>query len=377
MKLHESSDPTLDPAGLRVLQVIATTTGGTGAHVRMLTEHLVDAGAEVVLAGPQQAADQFRFDDVGARFASVPIGSLPHPRDALTVRRLRQLTRSADLVHAHSLRAGALAGLGISRQLPFVMTRHNLILATGARRRMHEALERYTARRAHVTMCVSADLVDAVRRAGGQDVRRTFVTAPSLPEPGLDRATVRADLDIGERPLVLAVGRLHDQKDYPTLIAAARRLRSMDPTPQFVIAGDGPARPHLERLIGDTPVRLLGESDDVPSLLQAADVLVLTSVWEAGSLAVQEGLRAGLPFVGTRVGAIPDLVADAGLLVRPHDDRALASQLKRVLEEPGLAKDLRDRALRRATTLPTDDDVVAQVLAAYSGAREAARRASP
>jgi glycosyltransferase involved in cell wall biosynthesis len=374
MRLHESSDPALDIAGLRIVQVVATTTGGTGAHVRMLTEHLVDAGAVVSVAAPQQAEDQFRFTAIGARFVPVPIGSLPHPRDARTLRRLRQLTRGSDIVHAHSLRAGALAGFAVPRPIPFVMTRHNLILATGASRRIHEGLERYTARRVHVTMCVSADLVDAVRAAGGEDVRRTFVTAPRMKEPKRDRDAVRADLGVGERPIVLAVGRLHGQKDYPTMIAAARRLADLDPRPQFLIAGEGPARAELEQLSAGAPVRLLGESDDIPSLLQAADVLVMTSVWEAGSLAVQEGLRAGLPFVGTRVGAIPDLVADAGLLVRPHDDRALASQIKRVLHEPGLAKDLRERALRRAAALPGDEDVVAQVLAAYSGAREAALR---
>jgi glycosyltransferase involved in cell wall biosynthesis len=375
MKLHEASDPALDVAGLRIVQVIATTTGGTGAHVKVLTERLVDAGARVMVIGPQQAEDQFRFAEIGATFQPTPIGSLPQPRDVITLRKLRRLTRRADLVHAHSLRAGTLAGLAISRQVPFVMTRHNLILATGRSRYVHEALERYTARRANVTMCVSADLVEAVRQAGGEDVRRTFVTAPRMREPRRDRETVRNDLGVDDEPVILAVGRLHGQKDYPTLIAAARRLSSMNPRPQFVIAGEGPDHDQLQELIGSAPVRLLGESDDVPGLLQAADVLVMTSVWEAGSLAVQEGLRAGLPFVGTRVGAIPDLVADAALLVRPHDDRALASQIKRVLEEPGLAKDLRDRALRRAAALPTDDDVVAQVVAAYSGAREAVRRA--
>lgn len=377
MRLHESSDPALDVSGLRIVQVVATTTGGTGAHVQMLTEHLVDAGADVIVTGPQQAGDQFRFGEVGARFEPVPIGSNPHPRDVATMRRLHHLANGADIVHAHSLRAGGLAGVAIPRRVPYVMTRHNLILATGPTRRLHEVLERYTARRAQVTMCVSADLVEAVRDAGGEDVRRSFVTAPTLADPRRDREAVRADLDVGERPIVLSVGRLHSQKDFPTLISAARRLRDLDPQPLFLIAGEGPDRVKLTGLIGDAPVRLLGESDDIPSLLQASDVLTLTSVWEAGSLAVQEGLRAGLPFVGTRVGAIPDLVADAGLLVRPHDDRALATQIQRVLEEPGLAKELRERALRRSRTLPVDDDVVAQVVAAYSGAREAVRIGRP
>ena len=72
MKLHEANDPALDVSGLRIVQVIATTTGGTGAHVRVLTEQLVEAGARVVVAAPQSAEDQFNFADTGARFELVP-----------------------------------------------------------------------------------------------------------------------------------------------------------------------------------------------------------------------------------------------------------------------------------------------------------------
>lgn len=375
MRLHESQDPPLQVSGLRVVQVVATTTGGTGAHVSLLSEQLTDAGADVTVCGPAQAQAQFGFTALGARFERVPIGSVPQPRDAFTVRTLRRLMADADVVHAHGLRAGALAGLALTRTTPYVITRHNLILATGRARRLHQALERYTARRADVTMCVSSDLVDAVRAAGGEDVRRTFVTAPPMRPARRTRSEVRAELGASDRPVVLAVGRLHEQKDWPTLITAAAELSALDPTPVVVIAGEGPRRAQLEELVASSgaPVQLLGERSDVPDLLAAADVLVLTSVWEAGSLAVQEGLRAGVPFVGTRVGAIPDLVADAGLLVPVHDAHAVATQIRRVLTEPGVAEDLRDRAHRRARVLPTDADVAGQVVAAYSGALGAVR----
>lgn len=375
MRLHESQDPPLRVDGLRVVQVVATTTGGTGAHVALLTEQLTEAGAEVTVCGPAQAQEQFDFSRLGASFRRVAIGIAPHPRDLLNLRRLRRVVRGADVVHAHGLRAGALTGLATSRSTPYVITRHNLILATGRVRRLHEALERYAARRADITMCVSPDLVDAVRAAGGEDVRRTFVTAPPMKPARRTRAEVREELGAAGRPVVLAVGRLHTQKDWPTLVAAALELSALDPTPVVVIAGDGPQRAELEKLVASSraPIRLLGERGDVPDLLAAADVLVLTSVWEAGSLAVQEGLRAGVPFVGTRVGAIPDLVADAGLLVPVHDAHAVATQVRRVLTEPGVAEDLRDRAFRRARVLPTDTDVAGQVVAAYSGARTAVR----
>jgi glycosyltransferase involved in cell wall biosynthesis len=370
MKPNESSDPAHDVAGLRIVQVIATTTGGTGAHVRVLVEHLTAQGATVTVCGPAETDRQFGYSDADVRFVTTPIGSNPHPRDLRSVQQLKSVVQDADLVHAHSLRAAALTGLATPKSVPIVVTRHNAILVTGLTRRIHEALQTYTARRATVTLCVSGDLVDAVRQAGGEDVRRTFITAPPMPPPRRDRDEVRASLDVGNRPLILAVGRLHPQKDHATLIRAAGRISELSPRPLVAIAGGGPQLEELAALIARTqaPVRLLGNRDDVPDLLAAADVLASASEWEGCPLAVQEGLRAGLPFVGTRVGSVPDIVADAGLLVPPHDVRALAAQLQRVLTENGLAKDLADRAVRRAGELPDDDEVVGQAVAAYADA---------
>lgn len=375
MRRPDGGDMTRWMAGLNILQVIATTTGGTGAHVSMLVDHLVAGEAHLTVCGPESVNAQFRFSARGAVYLAAPIGSHPHPRDMVTIQRLRRAAASADVVHAHSLRAAGLAGAATPRQVAFVVTRHNAILATGPARHLHEALQRYTSRRADVTLCVSDDLVATVRNAGGADVRRAVVTAPPMPAPKRSREAIRRELGAGNRPVVLAIGRLHRQKDYPTLIAAACRLGDLDPPPLVVIAGEGPERAVLEALITRTaaPVRLLGDRGDVADLLHGADVQVLSSIWEGTPMAVMEGLSAGLPFVGTQVGSVPDIVADAGLLVPPQDVGALAVELRHVLTDVELSQRLRERALRRAASLPSQVDVVNQVLGAYCAALRAVR----
>ena len=86
---------------------------------------------------------------------------------------------------------------------------------------------------------------------------------------------------------------------------------------------------------------LLGERADVPELLAAADVFVLSSASEGAPLSILEAMAAGLPVVASNVGGIAELVEDGvtGLLVPPADPVRLAQALARVLDD----RDLRQR----------------------------------
>ena len=375
MRCGQSHDPPLRVSGLRVVQVVATTTGGTGAHVQSLTRLLVEAGADVTVCAPPEVIELFELDGRGAHVQPLPIGSRPQARDARTLARLRRTVAAADVVHAHSLRAGAFTTLVVPRSVALVTTLHNAILETGARRRVLEGLQRLTVRRSDVVLCVSSDMVEAVEAAGAEEVRRTFISAPRR-SASRSREQAREELGAGERLVVLAISRLHPQKDLSTLVRAAALLRDVDPLPLVAIAGGGPGEQQTQTLIDelDAPVELLGERADVPDLLVAADVSTLSSRWEGCPLSVQESLRAGVPFVGTRVGGVPDLVSDAGLLVPADDAVALSIQLRRVLTEPALLADLRDRALRRSRTLPSEVDVAATAVEAYEAARASSSR---
>ena len=112
-----------------------------------------------------------------------------------------------------------------------------------------------------------------------------------------------------------------------------------------MIVGDGPSRPQLEAVItelglGDR-VRLLGERDDVPLILQSLDVFVLPSIGEGISNAILEAMATGLAVIATRVGGNVELVREGitGRLIEPRRPEVLAGALTAYLGEPARARE--------------------------------------
>jgi len=203
---------------------------------------------------------------------------------------------------------------------------------------------------------------------GGRDVRSGPVAAPRLRPTTRTPEEVRAELGVGEvRPLVLSVGRLHPQKGYGVLVSAAARWRGLTPAPAVVIAGTGPAYRELAAQISEAraPVTLLGHRTDVADLLGAADIAVVSSVWEARQLFAQEALQAGVPLVATDVGGIPDLVGDAAVLVPAGDVDALDAAVRSLLADPTRRTRLAEAGRERAALWPTEADTVTQVAMVY------------
>ncbi len=365
---------------MRVLLVLGTSTGGIGQHVRSLAAGLVAAGDDVVVAGPAATGLAFGFDGVGASFEVVDVGTTPRPRrDLLAAHRLRQLAEGRDVVHAHGLRAGFVAVLALRLASPrpgLVVTWHNAVLGRGPRRRLLVALERVVARGADVTLGASTDLVERAAGLGARDARLGPVAAPPLPAAVRTRDDVRAELlraaavDDPATPVLLAVGRLAEQKDYPTLLTAlGRDWPDGVRRPLLVIAGDGPLREALQAGVREhhLPVLLLGQRTDVADLLAAADVYVLASRWEARALVVQEAARAGVAIVATDVGGVPDLVDGAAELVPAGDPAALAAALAGVVSDPQWRERLGLAARQRSRLWPDEAATTRQVRAVYAG----------
>lgn len=352
--------------------VLATSTGGVGTHVVTLVERLPALGVEVDVVAPAETERRFGFRERGARFTPVQVSTVPRPRaDSAAVRALRTAVAGADVVHTHGLRATALTGLALGPRrpgrTPLVATWHNALIGGGIRRGVLAGLEVLAARRADVTLGASADLVSRARRMGAPDARLAPVAAPAMPTPERDPADVRAELGATGRPLVLAVGRLASQKDYDTMLGAAAHWAGRSPRPLLVIAGTGPERERLQRVIDGErlDVVLLGHRDDVPDLLAAADVFVLTSTWEARALVVQEAMRAGLPVVATAAGGVPELVGDAAELVPPVNPAAVASAVVGLLDDDRRRGGLSRRGRELAASWPDEDDTARQVAAVY------------
>jgi glycosyltransferase involved in cell wall biosynthesis len=383
---------------MRIALVLASSTGGIGRHVASLVAGLVsdtgteDTGTEVTVYGPADTERWFGFTAAGARFVPVEISASPQPRDAAAVRTLRRALHAGqsagqsagqpDVLHAHGLRAGLVAAAARPAGCPLVVTWHNQILAKGVRGSLYRRLEGYVARSADVALCASADLVSHAAAAGARDARLGAVAAPPLAPATRTPREVREELGIAPgRPMVLSVGRLHPQKGYDVLIAAASRWRARQPTPVVVIAGSGPAYIRLASQISHqrAPVILAGHRTDVPDLLAAADVAVVTSVWEARQLFAQEALRAGTPLVATDVGGLPELVGGdipAALLIPAGDVDAVDEAVRRLLDDAGLRAEHGRRGAERAATWPTEADMLTQIRAVYDEVGGQVRRAS-
>ena len=365
----------------------------------MLARGCAAAGIGVCVIGPAETAEV--MSGLGpVRFEPLRIGELPRPgRDASGIIRLRRLltAMAPDVVHAHGMRAGALAAMALrpwsrppqtsagqptgrsaasGRGPALVVTAHNAPPPGAAAGVIFGLLERIVARRADAVLCVSPDLSARMSRLGARAVSRAIVPAPAtqparLPVPEADAGADSGrpqGLGAAARPLVLAAGRLTAQKGLETLIEAAACWRDRVPVPLVAIAGTGPLAGALDataRAVG-ADVTFLGWRDDVPALLAAADVFVLPSRWEGQPLILQEALRAGRPVVATDVGGVRDLTGSNGaLLVQPGDAAALAAAVLSVLDSPSAAARLAAAAASRAAELPTEADAIGAALALY------------
>jgi glycosyltransferase involved in cell wall biosynthesis len=384
----------------RIAYVLGATAGGTGRHVAMLAAGCAGRGLTVSTFGPAAAGPLLA---PGSSFAPVEIADRPRPgHDLAAILRLRGLLAAArpDVVHAHGLRAGAAAAAAIALLLPvrrgsasrgsarrgpasrgpasrgpasrgpaLLVTVHNAPPDGALAAAVYRALELVVARRATAVLAVSPDLAARMRRRGAADVGPAIVPAPVMARPSaaqIEQAV--ADIGADGAPVVLAVGRLAAQKGFSVLLDAAASWQDRRPRPLLALAGAGPlAGPLAVRARGQgLAVRFLGQRDDVPALLQAADVVVVPSRWEGQPLIVQEAMRAGRPLVASRAGGIPGLTGeDAALLVAPLDPGQLAAAVLAVIGDRALARRLGAAALARAAAFPSESDAVNAVIAVY------------
>ena len=182
----------------RILQVCGSAAGGVRAHLADCARLLAADGHDVIVEAPATVLDGLDLEP--ARAEPLEIGPRPSLNDTLAVARLRRLGRRADVLHAHGLRAGALAALALGRRrrghTRLVVTLHNLTVGGRLTTLVGDRLERLIARRADLVLAVSPDLAERAQDLGAPHVELAIIPAvpPQQPaEPGASDAAAAED----------------------------------------------------------------------------------------------------------------------------------------------------------------------------------------
>jgi glycosyltransferase involved in cell wall biosynthesis len=191
-----------------------------------------------------------------------------------------------------------------------------------------------------------------------------------------ERDGLRQTLGLGaDEQVVLFVGRLMPAKGVDVLLEALNQLPSSAKFKMLVV-GPGPLRAALEQQVPErlrAQVSFLGARSDVPTLLAAADLLVLPSRWEGLPVILLEAMAARLPILATRVGGIPEVLEHgvSGWLVPPEDAPALAEGMTHLLQ----SKPARARQAEAAWQILLDrfspEVTLRQLLGVYQAVLEA------
>jgi glycosyltransferase involved in cell wall biosynthesis len=293
---------------------------------------------------------------------------LVHPvapaRDATAVVRLASMLRDVDLLHTHSSKAGILgrAAARIAGVQGIVHTVHGWSFNDAqptAVRRLYVEAERAAARVTDRIVCVARfdrdrGIDSGIGHASQYRVLRSGVDASLYEAPEGARARVRERL--GATPQEVVVGSIANfkpQKSPLDFIEAARRARLREPRLRFFIAGDGILRPAVERAIAAADlggvVHLLGWRDDVPELLAAMDIFLLTSVFEGLPRVVLQAMAASVPVVATDTGGVGEIVVDGdtGRMVPPGNPRAAADAIVELANDPEMRRRIATAARSR------------------------------
>lgn len=365
----------------RVLELSAQAAGGVRAHIRQVSQLLAKDGHQVLLAGPSNVISPAP-DAVGGaclRTYQIDIGARPSGADLKALRQLKQLAATVEVIHAHGLRAGALAVLAAKR-LPaakrprVVVTLHNLPVGSAPTRLVGKALHLVVVKGADYVLTVSPDLLEKAKQLGLKAGEIAVVPAPARSLSDCD-GTASSETDFGTTasldpasgpgagsgpgigsgsgvdsgsgpgassaasskaaPCLLTIARLAPQKGLDLLLEAATLIKQRGIDFTWLVAGDGPLKAQLNQQIAaaDLPVKLLGRREDIGALLSQADVVVQTSYWEGQPLTLREAMQAGRAIVATDVGGSAYTLAGCGQLVEPQAD-PLADAVVAVISDP-------------------------------------------
>ena len=278
----------------------------------------------------------------------------------LYIIKLAKIMKNYDIVHTHNSSPQLFVAIAsLFSQANLVSTEHN----TSNRKRnwkWYRPIESWMYGRYDHVICISKIAEEKLREyMGGEWLVKSSNKYKSITtiNNGIDvNAISKAEpckelLDLKEnRKSILMVAGFRKQKNQDTII---RALTLLDKEKYDVLfAGIGERMAEVKQLafslgVSDR-VRFLGLRTDIPNVLRAADVIVMSSHWEGLSLSNVEGMSAHKPFIASDVNGLKEVTKGYGLLFPHEDAKALAEEIKHLVSDEAYYNEIAERCYNRA-----------------------------
>ncbi|RKY17078.1 MAG: hypothetical protein DRQ55_16615 [Planctomycetota bacterium] len=354
----------MSPAPVPVVHVITKLELGGAQQNTLHTVASLDRERyrPILVTGPGGMLDDEakELPDVELHFLPRLVRPIHPPNDLAAAAALKALlsplvAQGPCLVHTHSSKAGIVGRFAARRAGagPVVHSIHGFgygALSNPVTRRITLSTERHMARWTDAFVSVSQRNLEQGRALGllrdvPARVIRSGIDLAAFGRADELRAEARASLGYSDEHTVVGMlACLKPQKAPLDFVALARRVADERDDARFFVAGDGELRPAMQRAIADAGLAerfsLLGWRRDVPALLGALDVAVLTSRWEGLPRVCPQAMAAGRPVVATAVDGTPEAIVDGrnGVLFAPGDSEAGARGVLRILGDAELSR---------------------------------------
>lgn len=331
---------------MRILHVITSLrTGGAERLMVDMLPRMKAKGHEVDLCVFDGVRTPF-YEELGSKGVRViPLGHSVY--SLVNLFKIIPLMRGYDIVHSHNTACQYFVAIAsFFSKCKIYTTEHN----TSNRRRngRWRMLDRWMYGRYDKVVCIS----ELTKKNLLQHIGDSFEDKCVVIYNGIDITTfANSSSPLPNGKKILMVSAFREQKDQKTLIRAMKELPS-----EYILelAGGGEERliteckQLVQELHLDERVKFLGVRTDIPALLNAANVVVLSSHYEGLSLSSLEGMASGRPFVASDVEGLRDIVGGYGVLFPHEDATALANEIRRLCEDELYAKEVAVRCQERA-----------------------------